>query len=46
MPADRQVFLLTVWLKERNPGFDGKFTHKIEDGVVTSLDVPPRSCRT
>ena len=40
MPADRQVFLLTVWLKERNAGFDGAFTYKIEDGMVTSLDLP------
>jgi hypothetical protein len=42
MPADRQVALLPVWLKERNPGFDGEVTHKIDDGVVTSVEVPSR----
>ncbi len=40
MPAERQVFLLTVWLKERNPGFDGNFKYKIDDGMVTSLELP------
>ena len=40
MPASRQLFLLSVWLRERNPGFDGKVTHKTENGMVTGLELP------
>jgi tetratricopeptide (TPR) repeat protein len=38
-PADRQAVVVAEWLQERNPGFDGKMTHKIEGGVVTSLEI-------
>jgi hypothetical protein len=37
LPAAKQVEAVAARLKERNPGFDGKVTHKIEDGVVTQL---------
>ncbi len=37
LPAERQVEAVTVKLKELNPGFDGKETHKIDGGVVTEL---------
>ena len=37
MPAEQQVVAVAAKLKERNPGFDGKETHKIEGGVVTEL---------
>ena len=37
MPAEKQVEAVAVKLKELNPGFDGKVTHKVEDGVVTEL---------
>ena len=37
MPAEKQVEAVAAKLKELNPGFDGKVTHKIEDGVVTEL---------
>ena len=40
VPADRQMDLIEEWLKERNPGFDAKAPHKIERGVVTSVEVP------
>jgi WD40 repeat protein/tetratricopeptide (TPR) repeat protein len=39
-PADRQVSVVARWLQERNPGFDGKMTHRIEADVVTSLKTP------
>jgi serine/threonine protein kinase/Leucine-rich repeat (LRR) protein len=39
MPADKQVEAVAAKLKELNPGFDGKVTHKIEKGVVTELRV-------
>ncbi len=38
MPAENQVAMVMSKLKELNPGFDGKETHKIEGGVVTQLD--------
>ena len=37
LPAEKQVEAVAAKLKERNPGFDGKVTPKIEDGVVTEL---------
>src|SRR5205085_1417974 len=37
LPADRQVEAVTARLKERNPGFDGPVTPRIEDGVVTEV---------
>jgi serine/threonine protein kinase len=37
LPAQRQVDAVTVRLKELNPGFDGKVTHKVEGGVVTEF---------
>jgi hypothetical protein len=37
LPADEQVKAVAAWLKERNPDFAGKVTHRIEDGVVTEL---------
>ena len=39
LPAEQQVDEVAAKLKELNPGFDGKFTHKIEDGVVTELRI-------
>jgi tRNA A-37 threonylcarbamoyl transferase component Bud32 len=38
MPAEKQVEAVAAKLKERNPGFDGKVTHKIDMDVVTSLE--------
>ncbi|HEV3255341.1 MAG TPA: protein kinase [Gemmataceae bacterium] len=38
MPAERQVEAVVKKLKELNPGFDGRVTHKIENGVVTDLE--------
>ena len=32
MPAAKQIEAVVAKLKERNPGFDGKVTHKIEGG--------------
>jgi serine/threonine-protein kinase len=37
MPPGRQVLKVIAKLKEKNPEFDEKFTHKIENGVVTEL---------
>jgi len=37
MSADKQVEAVAAKLKELNPGFDGKVTHKIEGDVVTEL---------
>ena len=37
LPAEKQVEAVAAKLKELNPGFDGKVTHKIEGGVVTEL---------
>ena len=38
LPAEKQVEAVAAKLKERNPGFDGKVTPKIENGVVTGLE--------
>ncbi|MCX6906555.1 MAG: SUMF1/EgtB/PvdO family nonheme iron enzyme, partial [Verrucomicrobia bacterium] len=37
LPAEQQVTRVVARLKELNPGFDGKETHKIENGAVTEL---------
>ena len=37
LPAENQVKAVAAKLKEHNPYFDGKVTHKIEGGVVTEL---------
>ncbi|HMF17121.1 MAG TPA: PPC domain-containing protein [Gemmataceae bacterium] len=37
LPADKQVVAVIGKLKEFNPGFDGKYAHKIENGAVTEL---------
>jgi Leucine-rich repeat (LRR) protein/tRNA A-37 threonylcarbamoyl transferase component Bud32 len=37
LPAEEQVREVAARLKERNPGFGGKVTPKIADGVVTGL---------
>ena len=37
LPADKQVDAVAAKLKERNPGFDGKVTPTIENGMVTGL---------
>ena len=37
LPADQQVEAVSKKLQELNPGFDGKETHKIENGVVIEL---------
>ena len=37
LPAEKQVEAVAAKLKELNPGFDGKVTHTIENGVVTEL---------
>ena len=37
LPAEKQVEAVAAKLKELNPGFDGKVTPDIEDGVVTEL---------
>ncbi len=39
MSAAEQVAAVAAKLKERNPGFDGQVTHKIEGGVVTEIDI-------
>ena len=37
LPADKQAEAVTAKLKELNPGFDGKVTPTIENGVVVGL---------
>jgi WD40 repeat protein len=37
LPAEKQVEEVAAKLKELNPGFDGKVTPSIENGVVTGL---------
>ncbi|MCX6899094.1 MAG: SUMF1/EgtB/PvdO family nonheme iron enzyme [Verrucomicrobia bacterium] len=37
LPPEQQVARVVGRLKELNPGFDGKETHKIESGAVTEL---------
>jgi len=39
LPAAEQVEEVRKELVRRNPGFDGKVEHKIEDGVVTEIKV-------
>jgi Leucine-rich repeat (LRR) protein len=39
LPAADQVEAVRKELVRRNPGFDGKMEHKIEDGVVTELRI-------
>ena len=41
LPAAEQVEEVRKELMRRNPGFDGKVGHKIEDGVVTELSFIP-----
>ncbi|WP_238389256.1 leucine-rich repeat domain-containing protein [Urbifossiella limnaea] len=38
-PAEQQVEEVRKELMQRNPGFDGKVGHKIEDGVVAELRI-------
>ena len=38
LPAEKQVAAAVAKLKELNPGFDGKATPGIEDGVMAKLD--------
>lgn len=37
LPPNRQVEEVRAELKKRNPGFDGKLTHRINNGVVSEL---------
>src|SRR5262245_41815932 len=37
LPAEKQVEAVAAKLKELNPGFDGKVTHRVEGGVLTEL---------
>ncbi|MGA2617884.1 MAG: SUMF1/EgtB/PvdO family nonheme iron enzyme [Thermoguttaceae bacterium] len=37
LPTEKQVDAVAKKLQELNPGFDGKVTHKIENGVVTEF---------
>jgi hypothetical protein len=39
LPAAEQVEEVRKELMRRNPGFDGKMKHKIEDGVVTEVRI-------
>ncbi len=39
LPPEQQVTRVVSKLKELNPGFDGKETHKIESGAVTELGI-------
>jgi formylglycine-generating enzyme required for sulfatase activity/serine/threonine protein kinase len=39
LPAAQQVEEVRKELMRRNPGFDGKMEHKIDDGVVTEIRV-------
>ncbi len=38
LPAEKQVEAVSKKLQELNPGFDGKVTHKTENGAVTQLN--------
>ncbi len=42
LPAEKQVDAVVAKLKERNPGFDGKVTHKIEQSEVIELGLSGR----
>jgi Leucine-rich repeat (LRR) protein len=37
LPPDQQVAVVMAKLRQLNPGFDGKETHRVERGVVTEL---------
>jgi serine/threonine-protein kinase len=37
MPAGKQVEAVAAKLRALNPGFDGRMTHQVKDGVVTEL---------
>jgi len=39
MPAERQLDFVVNKLKELNPAFDGKYSHRIEAGALTELAV-------
>jgi len=39
MPPERQLDFVVNKLKELNPGFDGKYSHKIEAGALTELAI-------
>jgi hypothetical protein len=39
LPAEQQIEEVRKELMRRNPGFDGKIEHKIEDGVVTEFKI-------
>ena len=39
MPPERQLDFVVKKLKELNPGFDGKYSHRIEAGALTELSV-------
>jgi len=39
MPPERQLDFVVNKLTELNPGFDGKYSHKIEDGALTELAI-------
>ncbi|MCX6906564.1 MAG: DUF1080 domain-containing protein, partial [Verrucomicrobia bacterium] len=39
LPPDQQVARVVAKLKELNPSFDGKETHKVEGGAVTELAI-------
>jgi serine/threonine protein kinase/Leucine-rich repeat (LRR) protein len=40
LAADRQAIVVAAWLRDHNPAFVGEVAHKIEGGVLTSLEVP------
>jgi len=39
MPAERQLDFILNKLKELNPAFDGKYSHRIEAGALTELAI-------
>src|SRR5262249_45485421 len=39
LPAEKQAEAVAAKLKDLNPGFDGKVTHRVEGGVGTELRV-------
>ncbi|MCX6907937.1 MAG: SUMF1/EgtB/PvdO family nonheme iron enzyme, partial [Verrucomicrobia bacterium] len=43
LPPEQQVARVVARLKELNPGFDGKETHKVEAGAVTELAISTMS---
>ena len=40
MDADRQAIMVAAWLRDRNAAFESEIAHKIEGGVLTSLEMP------